>query len=81
MVLINLNGVIQLLRSHLGRTGVHQNSNVYKQGDRGSFQYERCHMFLIKKLVHKLLTKVNRILVRFIETPVLLKLVSTKIIL
>ena len=79
MVLINLNGTIQLLRWHLGGEGesikIRTYTNTEKTGDHFNVNVRK-QMILIELLVHKLLRKITRLLVSFIKILVLLKISS-----
>ena len=63
----NKDGGIQLLLSHLGGGGVHQNANICKQGEGGcSYQCESSHIyiFLIEHLVYDVLAIITRLYAR-----------------
>ena len=72
MVLIDLNGVIKLLRSFLEGEELIKMRTYPNRGKDGSFQCKRSHIhFLIEHLVHKLLKEYTRLLVSFIKISVL----------
>ena len=81
------NGGIQLLRSHSGGKGIHQNANACEQDERGVgggwWGYVNVkvytYFFLIQYLAHKLLAVLTKFFVMFIKIPVFFHLFMIKL--